>query len=411
MQSCRSAFASLFEHRFFLPAVAVAGVLLRLALLLAVRHSHGFPDEQEYQKLGIAFLHEHRFALGGSPTAYKAPGEPMFLAGVYAVFGQHLWLAKVAQGLLLAVVPVFCWRTARLLGMGVGWANLAALFAAFDPALNYAATTIYPTALTAVALTAGVFYAALAVRENTSGAAIKAGIGFGAAGLLTTTFAPLSLLVGLYLAWKRRMRVALIVCMLGMLPAVVWAARNRSVMGEWVLATNDGVNLYLGANDAATPRSGNWVEAPLSIREGEVAVEGRYTQMAEGWIRQHPARWAELSVCRALLVVDSVGRPITAGIHSGGLAQLVGWAMLPVVLLGVYGLWMFRGTAVAWFAAMALGLVTVSGAVTIVKPRFRFPCDPLLLTFAAGTLAQTSRRSTSAHSPGHAEVIALTSQE
>jgi len=400
VQSCRSALASLFEHRFFLPVVTAAGVLLRLALLLAVRHSQGFPDEQEYQRLGISLLHEHRFALAGWPTAYRAPGEPMFLAGVYAVFGQHLPLVKVAQELLLAVVPVFCWRTARLLGVGLGWANLAAMFAAFDPAL------------TAVTLTAGVFYAALAARDDTSGAAIKSGIAFGTAGLLTTTLVPLSVLVGLYLAWKRSMRVALIVCVLGMLPAVVWLARNRSVIGEWVLATNGGVNLYLGANDAATPRSGNWVEAPLSIREGEVAVEGRYTQMAEGWIRQHPARWVELSVCRALLVVDSVGRPITAGIHSGRVAQLVGWAMLPVVLLGMSGLWVFRGTAVAWFLAMALGLVTISGAVTIVKPRFRFPCDPLLMTFAAGTLAQMGRRSASAlDGPREAEVIALTSLE
>jgi hypothetical protein len=398
VQSWRGALANVFEYRYFLPAVTVAGVLLRLALLLAVRHSQGFPDEQEYQNLAVTLLHEHRFAMAGWPSAYKAPGEPMFLAGVYALVGQRLVLAKVLQEFVLAMVPVFCWRLARLLGMAVGWANLAALLGAFDPALNYAATTIYPTALTAVALTAGVFYAALAARDDASGAAIKSGIGFGAAGLLTTTFAPLALLVGLYLAWKRKMRVALIVCVVGMLPAAVWMARNRGAMGEWILSTNGGVNLYLGANDAATPRSGNWVEVPFSIRAGgvEVPVEKEYTQAAEGWIRVHPGRWVELSVCRAVLVVDSVGRPVTAGLHSSRMAQVVGWAMLPVVLLGVAGLWIFRRCAAAWFVAMALGLVTVSGAATIVKPRFRFPCDPLLMTFAAGVLAKVAGRSKSA---------------
>ena len=40
----------------------------------------------------------------------------------------------------------------------------------------------------------------------------------------------------------------------------------------------------------------------------------------------------------------------------------------------------------------AVALVVLSSAFTIVKPRFRFPCDPLLGVFAAATAASVWRR-------------------
>jgi hypothetical protein len=83
-----------------------------------------------------------------------------------------------------------------------------------------------------------------------------------------------------------------------------------------------------------------------------------------------------------LAVFDSVGKPRTQGVNSGRLAQIAGYALLPVVLLGFAGLFLRWKHPIAWLTAAALGLVILSSAMTLAKPRFRLPVDPVLCAFA-----------------------------
>ena len=98
--------------------------------------------------------------------------------------------------------------------------------------------------------------------------------------------------------------------------------------------------------------------------------------------RRTPTRWTELTLGRALAVLDSVGRPRTPGPHEDLWAKAVAWAMLPWILFGVAGLWIDRRAPEGRLVALAFLLVFVTSSVTIVKPRFRFPVDPLLAIFA-----------------------------
>jgi len=91
---------------------------------------------------------------------------------------------------------------------------------------------------------------------------------------------------------------------------------------------------------------------------------------------------------RAIAVFDSAGKPKTEGLHSGRLAQIAAWSLLPVMIFGVIGLVVYRRHALTWLTLAALGLVILSSAATIAKPRFRFPCDPLLCVFAIGGVAR-----------------------
>jgi hypothetical protein len=100
-------------------------------------------------------------------------------------------------------------------------------------------------------------------------------------------------------------------------------------------------------------------------------------------------RFTELFVLRSLAVLDSVGKPATAGLHNSPAAQLAGWAMLPLILLSLAGLWLYRRSPLAWMTGGALALVMLSSGLTIVKPRFRFPIDPLLILFSVAALPPT----------------------
>src|SRR5579883_1940315 len=167
--------------------LAIAGTLLRLALVFATRHHERFYDEQDYDDIGLAVAQGLGFKYGTYHTAYRAPGQLVFIGLIYAIFGHHPFIVEIAEALMLAALPLVCFRIGRALGLGPLAANLGAAFAAFHPALAYASTTLYPTVLTATALTGGVWLSWKAMQRNRSGLAIWAAIALGVAGAATTT--------------------------------------------------------------------------------------------------------------------------------------------------------------------------------------------------------------------------------
>lgn len=387
MKTIRHQVYSIVQNRWFLPAVAVVAVLVRLALIFVTYKfkTTVFADEIDYMNIGISLAHGQGFIKDGiHSTAYRPPAQPLMIALIFRAIGQSVVLIKIVEALLLAAIPFICFRIGRLVGLSVAAANIGAALATLHPALAYASSTLYPTVLTAVALTLGVWLCSVAMESNRLGAALGAGLAFGVAGSATTTFAPLAAMAALMMLLKRSYRSALIVGILGTLPVVLWMARNDHVMGRFTVATNGGYNLYLGANDLATPMSGNWVDPHLysESKLGEIAVDDDYKTAALAWIKEHPAHWSGLAVARSIIVFDSVGNPRTQGLHSGLAGHLIGWIMLPVVLLGVLGLVVCYKHPLSWLTLAALFLVVASSAATIAKPRFRFPCDPLLAEFS-----------------------------
>ena len=294
---------------------------MRLALIFGTRHHERFYDELDYDNIGVSISHGLGFKNSTYYTAYRAPGQLVFAGIIYAIFGHHPLIVEIAEALLLAALPFLCARVGRALGLSPLLANLGATLAAFHPALAYASTTLYPTALTTVALTAGVWFCWQAMQRDRIGLAILAGIALGIAGSATTTFAPLAFLAAMVIVWKRRFKIAALVLVVGMAPALAWMIRNEIVLHDFAIATNGGYNLQLGANDEATPRSGNWVELTPDWTKGEVYLDREEAKEAKAWIHAHRARYAELVVLRAIAVFDSAGKPKTEGLHSGRLAD------------------------------------------------------------------------------------------
>jgi hypothetical protein len=396
--------------------LAIMGTLLRLGLIAGTIHHERFYDEQDYHTIGTYISKGLGFkdgsysidSHGGKSvvvdqtyyTAYRAPGQLVFVALIYTII-THLpavlssdppLIVEIVEALLLAILPFVCVRIGRALGLSPLAANLGAALAAFHPALAYASTTLYPTALTTTALTLGVWFSWQCIQQNRTGRAVAAGIALGIAGAATTTFAPLAFLAAVIIALKRRLKMAVIVLAIGLAPALAWMIRNQLVLGDFALATNGGYNLELGANDQATPRSGNWVELQPDWTKGEVYLDHTEQAQAKAWIHAHRGRYAELVVLRALAVFDSAGKPKTEGLHSSRLAQIAAYSLLPIMILGVFGLILYRKHALAWLTVAALGLVILSSAATIAKPRFRFPCDPLLGVFAVGGAVGIAQR-------------------
>ena len=369
--------------------LAIAGTLLRFALITMTRHQPTFYDELDYDKIGTSIAQGLGFRIGGLATAYRPPGQPMLMGMIYSLFGHHPLTVKILEALMLAILPFVCARIGRALGLSALAANLGATLAAFHPALAYASTTLYPTVLTATAVTLGVWLCWLAMKRNSPVTAVAAGITLAIAAAATSTFAPAAFLAALVIGWNKRFKIAALVLIVGMAPAVAWMVRNKIVMDDFAIATNGGQNLELGANDEATPRSGNWIEAKGDPSKGEVHLDRQEQELAKQWIRLHPGRYAELAVLRSLAVFDSEGKPrTTEGLHASRLAHIAAWSLLPIMIFGVFGLIVYWRHSLTWLTMAVLGLVILSSAATIAKPRFRFPCDPLLCVFAIAGAAR-----------------------
>jgi hypothetical protein len=281
-------------------------------------------------------------------------------------------------------------------------ANVGATIAALHPALAFAGATLYPTALTTAALTLGVWWALHAVREGDGRAGAAAGIALGIAGAATTYMAAIGPAAALLAVSRRRFAVAALLLVASLAPSAAWTARNARTLGIFAPTSTIGFNLLAGANDAASPRSGT---AYINDLVGSVGVSGpdgdrervrdhAARTMARAWIGAHPVRWAWLCVQRAAVeLVDPTGQPATPGAMTT-MRAWIGWVVVtPLTLLGLCGLLAHRRRPEARLAMAALGIVVAAAAVTVAKPRFRYPCDPLLFGFA-GVLAAdvTSRR-------------------
>lgn len=364
---------------------------------MLLRRSSGaltFYDERDYHAIGQSLAKGLGFFGVHGPTAFRPPGQPVFLGLVYAWFGPSPQAAMAIQCLLLATLPFAAVRVTRLVSrhplVSVGAAGLAA----FHPGLSYAALSLYPAVLTAVLLTWGIVFAAEGLIADRQRQVLVGAALLGLAAAFTPYFAPMPLVVAaLSLVRRRAFATAALSVALGLLPLGAWGARNAVTLGTFTLSTTSGLNLVLGANDEATPRSGNWIEPPAlpeADARDELTRDRAYRAIAHRWIAAHPVRWTALSVARAVTVLDSVGRPKTPGRHEAALAKLAGFAILPIVLFGLYGVFVFRRSMAAQLTGAALACVVVAAAPTLAKPRFRFPCDPSLAGLAAAGIGALS---------------------
>jgi 4-amino-4-deoxy-L-arabinose transferase-like glycosyltransferase len=384
---------NILSRDWILPLAIILAAFGRLILILVSGRQLRFYDESEYWSIAQQIASGHGFRLFGHLTAYRPPAMPYFLALGMMLGISHYWVFALANAALLCALPLLVYQAARDLKLGKPLATLAALLVAFHPGLNYAATTIYPTTITAVSLTLAALLAVRAISRNSAWVGVLSGLAAALAASATTVFAPYGLILAFVALVQRRQQVALLVAVTSMLPVGVWIIRNHIYVHTDGLATNGGFNMELGANDQAEPRSGNLIRPDITPEESygdEVVWDRDHRARARAWIAAHPARYTDLALLRALAVFDSVGRPATPGLHNSLGARLVGWAMLPLILLGLLGLFRYRSCPLAWVTAGALFLVMLSSGLTIVKPRFRFPCDPLLMVFAAGAIKHKS---------------------
>jgi 4-amino-4-deoxy-L-arabinose transferase-like glycosyltransferase len=414
------------------PAILVlVAFAVRLAVVLASPDWVPHTDAGDYDRIALWLSRHGTFPSSvlvpaGGPTAFRPPGFPLLLAGLYKALGavspSTRWeAARVLEALLgsLSVALLYLIAT-RLLPRAA--ARLAGAIAAVYPPLILVGSSLLSESLF-VPLLLGAVLCALRARERASARGWLWALGAGGlTGLaaLTRSNGIVVLVPLAFLVWSGRprwSRRALYepLALLGatVLVLVPWTVRNASAFHELVpISTESGYALagvYNPVAQARTDFPALWVFPVRDIesalaghpRANEAQVSSRLDSTAWDYVARHPSAVARTGFWNALRLLDLTGPSVERW-----LAKLEAYPET-LALISVYAFWVLVALAVGggvtraarrvpsalWWVA---GVILLSSVFILGATRYRVPADPFLILLAAlGThagWAQLARR-------------------
>lgn len=406
-----------------LALVFVAALGLRAANWWGQREHNPFfatpvMDEQRHDAWARAIAAGR--GLGPRPF-FRAPLYYYLLAGFYALVGPDVALARLAGCVLGAAA---CYLIARLGVMLSGFPTglLAGLLAAvywpfvyFDGLLLTVVLEVFLNVLLLLLLVR-------AGRGEGWWRFAVAGAVWGLAALTRPNVLAFAPGVLAWLWWghvrgarrydpRRAAGVLFAAAALVILPVTI---RNRVVGGEWILiASNGGVNLYIGNNPHADGTTAivpgtrpDWqggyedthrlAAAALGHEPSEGEVSRYWAGRALAWIRAEPGAWARLMLRKLRLFWSPVeipnNQPIAYFARLSPISRVY-WFGFPVIAcLGLAGTVLVGRDWRRWLLPGLYGLLYMSTVVLFFCPgRYRLPVVPVLILLGAEGLVRLVR--------------------
>jgi len=365
------------------------------------------PDQREYLELGEHLLTHQGFwfidaRFDHAVQAYRTPGYPLLIRWCQA---DPQILRAVQAGLDVSTVLAIFLLARRWLC--VNGALLAAILVALNPYLIFFTGLILSETLFTAMLCWGIALLVISGGPWLAGRArLWTWLGGGLLLALAVLVRPgaifLPMLLGLAAAlanrlshWPYRTRwpLPVVTTMLLLTAAILfpWAARNRLLLGSWVwTATNAGITRYDGFNPDATGASDQSYVAfmPWTRDMTEVARCRYFGQLADDWIRAHPAQALSLSVAKIARTWSPI--PLSNEFRSRRMYVIVGLCygvVLDLLVLGGLGLGGLPGPAKRLLLLPVI-YFTVAAALSVGSLRYRVPAEPPMAILAASAVSR-----------------------
>jgi 4-amino-4-deoxy-L-arabinose transferase-like glycosyltransferase len=360
----------------------------------------------------------------GRPTAFRPPGYPYFLGGVYRIFGvdrapapRRLRVARIAQAFVgTALVALVGALAAQLWGAGVALVALA-LAAIYVPLITVGGAVMSEPLFDAFMLAALV--AAVAHRRSPHRYRYAVLAGFlGGLAILTRAnalilLAPLAVAVWDGRPWRSRAALGppLALVVAALLTVTPWTVRNAVELHAFVpVSTQLGSALAGTYNDAARADTQNpaaWQGlrhvpdyAYLFNRVDQIPepqLERELRAASLRYIRAHPFYVAKVGWWNTRRMLDLAGlrrsRATAATLtidHKWADRGIVCfWIVAALALAGALAGVARRTPAWVWAVPVLMFLSVVF--LVVETPRYRTPIDPFVILLAAATLTAAWR--------------------
>jgi len=378
--------------------IFVLALLVRLAFVFTMQNGFYFTDSVEYSAAAVNLLANGEF--GEKYT--RTPVYPVFLAGIYAVFGEKIVAVRVVESGLGAGLAVMIAVLAAWIG-GARVGALAGLLWSVYPIAVFIAGLVYPETV-ATTLLAGAVLCVLteAGRELGLRRIFIGGVLFGLAALTKPVVLVTIVATTLWIMyWKRAQRFSLAALFLvGVaFPLAPWTARNFSVHGGLVIVEPRLVNNLSWIEEVPENSPDDSTD---NVQVAKIEVINQYAvQFAIHFVTEFAQFW-ELYPQR--IEMDEPG--FRESMHQRDprivAKTVIGthWTnLISILSVGPMFLFALIGAGAMWFqkeqrqAFSLLGLTILSFAVGYsffyAKTRYRFPVEPYIVILSAFGLRQT----------------------
>ena len=280
----------LLRHKYFPFLLIGFACLLRLIWVLLIEVAPT-SDALWYHEAAIGIAEKGSYELEGKATAFFPIGYPAFLAGLYAVFGQNIIIAQLANVVLSFFILYLTYRLAQAwFSERIALISLAIL--SFYPNyIAYCSLLLSEMLFTASMLAGLYFWESLSQKGKSFWIGLFWGIASHVKPWLILFPALLKLSFWKKFSWKKLIHIYLVIFLL----AFAWAYRNAQVMGDWVpFSTNGGINLLIGNHPEATGTYAyeGLVDSMLSPDAQEVVRDAEARKLAFSYIYRQP--WTSL---------------------------------------------------------------------------------------------------------------------
>ena len=372
--------------------------LLAIATVGDVPQTHG--DEGYYIDKARSLV-----ATGRYPGAFRPPGYPALVAGVFLAFGESLTALRVILALVSVAIVGVVYAVVRP-AWGVRAALLSALVCAVNPTLIHYSHFVWSEIVTALLLALVVLGVQRWSEDGRRGWLVATGLAIGL-GTLTREMVLYVLPFAVFAVWtagrgsrspRRRCCDVAVVVLLAALVIAPWTWRNHRKYDAFVLvSTNRWMPVAMGNLPARDGRIlGRTAERRYAAqyrRGGRGALERERTARAVALaeIRDQQPWWiVRKSLRTAYLLFSPTGSQLGRFLRNGWIDprwQTVA-RRLDVAGAGIYVLLVLAGSAALWLVpGVGPGKLVVVGAIAVqvgvyvianATHRFRVPLEPLI---------------------------------
>jgi 4-amino-4-deoxy-L-arabinose transferase-like glycosyltransferase len=389
-------------------------VICLVALAVRVCAVRFFPaaptsDAADYHRLAVDLLARRGYVDSqGAETAWRPPGYPLFLAGVYAGGGADPHAAYLVQSVLGSVTILLLMLLGRLL-LGSREALLSGLLAAVYPSFYWLPRALLSENLVLPLLIGALCTAAVLLRTLQPGWAVTLGIVLGLGVLVRGAIflVVIVLLAGLIGGAARdrssRQALALASVALGTMLAVLlpWELRNYGLFHRIVpLATQDGITLYASYWPPQVGPKRIWGNLPgeedpavaAAERAGdEAAVSDDLRALTLRRLLNQPSHFFRLIPPKLIYLaapLDWESFP-----HRPGSSRSVNVGYMLMLAPALLGAWALRRRPVPyqWLLWVLPVAVLAQSVIFYGSPRFRLPAEVTIILLASAGMTWLGR--------------------
>jgi 4-amino-4-deoxy-L-arabinose transferase-like glycosyltransferase len=363
----------------------ITALLVRMIFTLTLQDGFYFPDSVEYSSAAINLINKGELG----PTYNRPPGYAVFLAAIYAFFGESIRAVRLVEGVLGAFLGVVITLIGRRLG-GETVARIAGMLWSFYPIAIFITGLVYPTGLLALLLACGVFiFIPQASQPLSKGRAFVAGLLWGLAALTTPiVLATIGVVTLWVIFWARadRIRLASLVLAGAAITVVPWMIRDFYVYGHLVAIEPRAVEHLPNMHSTTEEASSGKFNAFLSYSDKYATRFG--TQFLRFW-SLYPQRIAMDRPGYREEWHDKDSRVVKDTIFgANGMITVVS-----ILTSGPLFLFALIGTAAMWFGQKRRREVTllwgiilsfaIGYSMFVGRTRYRIPIEPYLIILSA----------------------------